>query len=121
MPSGDFAQLAPVTAIPARGTGRDSIPLPQRLDIAAGFNSIDMHITLGTGGTANYGMLRYFPQDDEWRLERGLSLFDSTVPHSALDPLSVPNDRAMSLAIYRDTTFGDPPPTEIAILAATVR
>jgi hypothetical protein len=116
----DFAQLVPVTTIPTRGSGLGAIPASQRLDLAAGFDSIDLHVTL-SANSANYGVLRYFPQDDEWRLERGLSLFDSTVPHSALDPLSIPRDRAMSLAIYRDTVFADPGPTESAILSATVR
>lgn len=115
----DHKALTPVTAIPAAGGGRDAIPAAQRLDLAAGFNSIDMHVTLPPAASANYGMLRYFPQDDAWRLERGLSLFDSTVPNSALDPLSIPQDRAVSLAIYRDTA--GPIEGEVAILSATVR
>lgn len=110
-----FAQLVAVTSIPVRGSGKDAIPDSQRLDLPAGFNSVDLHVI--TMGSHNYGVLRYFPQDDAWRLERGLSLFDTTVPNQALDPLSIPSDRAMSLAIYCDAIS----PDDVTILSATVR
>lgn len=113
-----YLALTPVTAIPAAGGGRNAIPDAQRLEVPAGFNSVDLHVTLSSA-TVSYGVLRYWPMDDEWRLERGLSSFGPTAAASACDPLSIPTDRAMSLAIYRDGTLTDG--TELAVLSCTVR
>lgn len=113
-----FLQVVPVESIPLAGAGIDAIPTAQRLDIPAGFNSVDLHVSLDTD-TASYGVLRYWPMDASWRLERGLSSFGPLAPDTACDPLSIPADRAMSLAIYRDSE--SPDGTEIAVLSCTVR
>ncbi len=113
-----FLDLTVQTSIPMKGGGIDAIAFDERLDIPAGFNSVDLHVIL-SAATATYGVLRYWPQDDAWRLERGLSSFGPLAAASSNDPLSIPSDRAMSLAIYRDVALSGG--TEYATLSCTVR
>lgn len=119
-PTPGFKVVIPLYTFPTAGLAASAVVGASRLDLDdAGWTTIDYHVLTAELDSGDYYLLRYWPDDQVWRMERPAITFGAASAYAdrPIAPCGIPTGGG-SFCLFRN---GAPLNPDYAVMKACIR